>query len=218
MDIHDITIPLRDGVAGWPGDALYRFRLNWSKAGGSTVNVGEVSTSIHVGTHVDAPFHFDDRGAAVDALDLGPFLGPARVVDVRGLPLIRSKDLASIDLEGTPRVLLRTDGWLDPSRFPGSIPVVDRDVPAFLSERGVVLLGLDLPSVDAIDSKDLPIHHALGALGIAILESVDLTRVEAGAYELIALPLRLVGADGSPVRAILRGPIDPGPPRGPRTT
>jgi arylformamidase len=168
--------------------------------------VGEVTTSIHVGTHVDAPFHFLDGGPTADALSLDPFLGPARVVDVRGIPLIRSEDLAAVDLAGTPRLLLRTDGWLDHSRFPESIPVLDRDVPAYLSEQGVILLGLDVPSVDAIDSKDLPIHHALGSSGIAILESLDLTRVEPGVYELIALPLRLVGADGSPVRAILRGP------------
>jgi arylformamidase len=204
MRIHDITLPVREGLPGWPGDTPYRFRLSWSRLEGATVNVGEVTTSIHVGTHVDAPFHFLDGGATVDALSLGPFLGPARVVDVRGIPLIRTEDLAPIDLAGTPRLLLRTDGWPDHSRFPESIPVLDRDVPAYLREQGVILLGLDLPSADAIDSEDLPIHHALGSMEIAILESVDLTRVEPGVYELIALPLKLVGADGSPVRAILR--------------
>jgi arylformamidase len=204
MRIHDISLPLREGLPGWPGDTPYRFRLSWSKAEGATVNVGEVTTSIHIGTHIDAPFHFLDGGATVDALSLGPFLGPARVVDVRGIPLIRVEDLSTVDLAGTPRLLLRTDGWLDHSRFPESIPVLDRDVPAYLSEQGVILLGLDVPSVDAIDSKELPIHHALGSSGIAILESVDLSRVEPGVYELIALPLKLAGADGSPVRAILR--------------
>jgi arylformamidase len=205
MRIHDISLPLREGLPGWPGDTPYRFRLSWSKAEGATVNVGEVTTSIHIGTHVDAPFHFLDGGATVDALSLDPFLGPARVVDARGLPLIRVENLSTVDLAGTPRLLLRTDGWPDHSRFAESIPVLDRDVPAYLSERGVILLGLDVPSVDAIDSKDLPIHHALGSSGIAILESVDLSRVEPGVYELIALPLKLGGADGSPVRAILRG-------------
>ena len=80
-------------------------------------------------------------------------------------------------------------------------------MPAYLHKQGVILLGLDVPSVDPIDSKDLPIHHALGSLGIAILESVNLSRVEPGVYELIALPLKLAGADGSPVRAILVGPV-----------
>jgi arylformamidase len=206
MRIHDISLPLREGLPGWPGGTPYRFRLSWSKAEGAAVDVGEVTTNIHIGTHVDAPFHFLDGGATVDALSLYPFLGPARVVDVRGIPLIRVEDLSSVDLAGTPRLLLRTDGWPDHSRFPESIPVLDRDVPAYLSGRGVILLGLDVPSVDAIDSKDLPIHHALGSSGIAVLESVDLSRVEPGVYELIALPLKMVGADGSPVRAILREP------------
>lgn len=202
--IFDITRTLRNGLPCWPGDTPYRFDLAWSKADGATVNVGRLSTTIHVGTHVDAPFHSDDAGATVEALDLAPFLGLARVVDVRGRASIRVEDLEGLDLSGTPRLLLRTDGWADPASFPESIPVVDRDVPGFLKGRGVILLGLDVPSVDAIDSKDLPIHHALGSAGIAILESVDLAGVEPGVYELIALPLKVAGGDGSPVRAILR--------------
>ena len=204
MKIHDITLTLRDDLPCWPGDTPYRFALAWSKAAGATVNVGQVSTSIHIGTHVDAPFHFDDAGATVEALDLDPFLGPARVVDVRGRSTIRVEDLEPHDLAGFPRLLLRTDGWLDHSRFPESIPVLHEDVPAYLKERGVILLGLDVPSVDQIDSTELPIHRKLGSFGISILESVDLTRVEPGVYELIALPLKIGGGDGSPVRAILR--------------
>jgi arylformamidase len=204
--IHDITLSLRDGLPCWPGDTPFRFDLAWSKLDGATVNVGRISTTVHIGTHVDAPFHFADSGATVDALDLDPYLGPARVVDVRGCPVIRAEDLAPFDLSGTPRLLLRTGGWPDHARFPESIPVIGEGVPGYLKEKGVILLGLDVPSVDQIDSKSLPIHHALGSLGIAILESVDLARVEPGVYELIALPLKLAGADGSPVRAILRGP------------
>ena len=204
MRIHDITLSLRDELPCWPGDTPFQFALAWSKARGATVNVGRISSTVHIGTHVDAPFHFDDSGATVDALTLDPFLGPARVVDVRGREVIRVEDLGPCDLSGTPRLLLRTDGWPDHSRFPDSIPVVDEDVPAYLYDRGVILLGLDVPSADRIDSKALPIHHALGSYGIAILESIDLTRVEPGVYELIALPLKVVGADGSPVRAILR--------------
>jgi arylformamidase len=204
MKLFDITLTLRDALPCWPGDTPFRFALAWSKAEGATVNVGQVSTSIHIGTHVDAPFHFDDEGATIDALNLDPFLGPVLVVDVRGRAVIRIEDLNGFDLSSTPRLLLRTDGWLDHSRFPESIPVLDEGVPSYLKDQGVILLGLDVPSVDAIDSKDLPIHHALGSFGIAILESVDLTRVEPGVYELIALPLKIGGGDGSPVRAILR--------------
>ncbi len=209
MIIFDITLTLRDGLPGWPGDTPYRFDLAWSKTEGAAVNVGRVSTSVHMGTHVDAPYHFDDSGPAVDALSLDPFLGPARVADVRGRAVIRVEDLAELDLAGTPRLLLRTDGWVDHSRFPDAIPVLDRDVPGYLEGAGVILIGLDVPSVDALDSKDLPVHHALFRSGIAILESIDLSAVAPGVYELIALPLKLSGGDGSPVRAILRrdGPL-----------
>ena len=144
----------------------------------------------------------EERPSRPSTLD--PFLGPARVIDVRGRAVIRVEDLTPFDLSATPRILLRTDGWLDHSAFPESIPVLDESVPTYLHEQGVILLGLDVPSVDQIDSKTLPIHHALGSCGIMILESVNLTSVEPGIYELIALPLKIVGADGSPVRAILR--------------
>lgn len=202
--IIDITSPLDETLAGWPGDTPYRFNLAWSRASGASVNVGRVEISIHTGTHVDAPFHFDDSGATVDQLDLFPFLGPAQVVDVRGVALIQVDNLAGLDISGTPRILFRTDAWSNRTRFPESIPVLDLEVPAYLKQYGVVLAGFDLPSVDAIDSRTLPIHHALASSGISILEGLDLTGVEAGEYELIALPIKLTGGDGAPVRAILR--------------
>jgi arylformamidase len=202
--LYDVTQPVSTALAGWPGDAAYRFEWSCTKAGGASVNVGQMSCSIHTGTHVDAPYHFDDQGATTESLPLDAYLGPARVVDVADRPLIRRSDLATIDLKGTPRLLLRTRAWRDHSKFPEAIPVLDSDVPDWLAERGVVLLGLDVPSVDVLDSKTLPVHHALGRHGIAILESLDLSAVPEGIYELIALPLKLTGADGSPVRAVLR--------------
>ncbi len=206
MAIHDVTIPVRESLACWPGDATYRLAWTMKKSAGESVNVGQISLSVHTGTHIDAPFHFDDSGTTAGALPLEPYVGPARVIHLRDRPRLRREDFAPIDLAGTPRVLIRTDGWLDHTRFPAVIPVMDEDIPAWLRENGVVLVGLDVPSVDALESKDLPNHRALGALGIAILESLDLSRVSEGVYELIALPLKLVGADGSPVRAILRDP------------
>jgi arylformamidase len=204
MAIRDITIPMDDSLACWPGDTPFRFTWTSKKADGATVNVGGVQLSVHTGTHVDAPFHFDDAGATADALDLHPFIGPARVIPLLGRLRLRREDLEPFDLAGTPRVLLRTDGWTDHTHFPTSIPVMDEDVPAWLHQQGVVLVGVDVPSVDRLDSKTLPNHLALGAYGITILESLDLSLVPGGLYELLALPMRLVGADGAPVRAILR--------------
>jgi arylformamidase len=201
--IYDISIPLCGAVASWPGDAPFETHWTMRRSEGATVNVSQIRMSVHSGTHTDAPYHFLDDGKTIDGLALEPYMGPARVIDVRNRPRIRRADLEAIDLEGTPRVLFRTDAWTDHSAFPQSIPVMDTDVPDMLAANGVVLIGVDVPSVDALDSKDLPVHHALGAHGICILESLSLAHIAAGSYRLIALPLNLVGSDGSPVRAVL---------------
>jgi arylformamidase len=206
MRIYDISVTLREGVACWPGDAPYAWQWSWKRSQGASVNVGRVGMSVHTGTHADAPYHFADDGKTVEVLDLAPYVGAAWVLDLRHRRVIAIEDLAAFDFSHRPRVLLRTDACLDPECFPDSIPVLDEAVPAWLASRGVILVGVDVPSVDALDSKDLPIHHALGRHGIAILENLRLAEVPAGVYELIALPLKLAGADGAPVRAILRQP------------
>jgi arylformamidase len=202
--LFDITLPMSNALANWPGDAPFRFEWTCRKADGESVNVGQVSMSVHTGTHTDAPFHFSDAGPTAEKLSLESFIGPARVLDLRGRATICQQDLERFDLSQTPRVLLRTGAWLDHSRFLDTIPTLTPDAPDWLASQGVILVGVDVPSVDAIDSKDLPIHHALGLQRIAILESLNLADVPEGVYELIALPLKLVGADGAPVRAILR--------------
>jgi arylformamidase len=204
VTLYDITIPVREGLAVWPGDTPYRFDLGWKMSEGQSVNVGAVTMSCHTGTHADAPFHFLPDGDGIGELDLAPYLGPARVADVSGRAVITPDDFAGLNLADAPRLLLRTGGWTDHTRFPETVPVIAADVPEFLAEWGVILLGVDVPSVDVIESKDLPNHHALAAHGIHILESLDLRGVPPGLYELTALPLRLMGADGSPIRAVLR--------------
>jgi len=201
--LYDITMPVREGLTVWPGDETYRFRLGWAMSEGASVNVGTVTMSVHTGTHADAPFHFDSAGPGAGELDLTPYMGRAVVVDVRGRGVIGEEALSGVDLTDAPRVLFKTGAWTDHGVFPESVPTLAPDMPAYLASYGVLLVGVDVPSVDAIDSKDLPIHHALDAAGIRILESLDLGPVPPGYYNLIALPLRLIGADGSPVRAVL---------------
>ena len=200
---YDITIPVREGLAVWPGDAPYQFALGGKMSEGESVNVGVVSMSTHTGTHADSPFHFLPDGATVDAIAPSVYVGPCQVADVTGHALIGMDSLAGLDLAEPPRLLLKTGGWTDHTTFPDHVPTLAPDVPEWLAERGVVLLGVDVPSVDAIESEDLPNHHALAARGIHILESLDLAAVPPGRYHLTALPLRLVGADASPVRALL---------------
>ncbi len=204
MKIYDITRPLHAALAPWPGDTAFGYRLTWRLDAGASVNVGAVTMGTHNGTHADAPFHFLPGGARIDALDPALYLGPAMLVDVSpaGWTITRAAlgDLPA----GTARLLLKTGAWPDDTRFPARIPTLAPDVPAWLGEHGIRLLGLDIPSVDTIDSQDLPIHHALAAAGVHILESLDLSAVPPGQYELIALPLRIAGGDAAPVRAVLR--------------
>jgi arylformamidase len=202
--LYDITLPVDAALACWPGDTPYSFELGWKRSEGAPVNVGTARLSVHTGTHADAPFHFDDAAPGIGELPLDAFLGPARVVDVSGAERITREHLAGIDFAATPRLLFHTGAWPDRRRFPEQVPVMEPDLPSYLGKRGVLLVGVDVPSVDAIESEDLPNHRALTAAGITILESLYLQDTPEGEYELIALPLKLLGADGSPIRAVLR--------------
>jgi arylformamidase len=211
MELFDISRELTASLAPWPGDVGFEFKLNGRIAEGSSVNVGMISMSLHNGSHADARFHFENDGWTIEQARLEVYLGPAIVVDLshkyRGdeMPQMTIEDLDSLaeELRAAPRLLLKINVWRDSEVFPTAIPTIARDVPAWLQERGVKLLGFDVPSVDAITSKDLRNHHAIGAAGISIVESLDLSAVEAGRYNFAALPLKIVGGDGSPVRAIL---------------
>jgi arylformamidase len=211
MKIFDISRPLFNGLAPWPGDTAFHFELKWKMAEGASVNVGAAETGLHNGTHADAPFHFQADGTTIDRMPLETYFGEAVVVDLTsrfgagGEGEITVADLQprADALRSAPRLLVKTGAWPDPAIFPERIPVIASDVPGFLQDRKVKLLGLDLPSVDAIDSKTLDNHHALAAAGIAIVESLDLSAVPEGTYHFAAFPLRICGGDAAPVRAVL---------------
>lgn len=216
MEIFDISRALSSDLAPWPGDTPFHFELKWKMAEGATVNVGAINMGVHNGTHADAPFHFDESGDPIERMPLDAYVGDAVVVDLTklfartgdGLDRTRQIGVAdlqalSASLEQAPRLLLRTGVWKDPKVFPDWIPVIAPDVPEWLQTRKVKLLGLDLPSVDAIEAKKLNNHYALVAARVAIVESLDLSEVEAGIYHFSALPLKIAGGDAGPVRAIL---------------
>lgn len=204
----DVSRPLADGVPAWPGDPPWRYRLAASIAGGDPANVGEVSGTTHAGTHVDAPFHIDPTGAAIDALPLETFAGPAVLADVSAAgdriePDDIESALASVSANPLERLLLRTGcDWS--TGFPGRWRALSAEAAEWCVASGLVLLGTDAPSVDPADSAALASHRALAAGGIAILESLVLAGIDPGRYALVAFPLHWVGADASPVRAALR--------------
>ncbi len=204
MKLIDVSRPLHTGMPVWPGDTPTAFDFVATKAGGYSCNVGRATLSMHAGTHVDATYHYDDAGARIDEIALDTYVGPARVIDVRGHATITPDLFAGVDCRATPRVLFRSDAWTEVTQFPASWPQLAPGLATWLAAQGARLIGLDFPSVDHRESKDLPIHHEIGRAGLFILESLDLRAAEPGIYDLIALPLRIRGADGSPVRAVLR--------------
>ncbi|PAE24920.1 arylformamidase [Bacillus sp. 7894-2] len=200
----DISQPLTNGIAHWPGDTPFSYETAFTKEQTGSVNIGRITTSLHTGTHVDAPFHFNDEGEKILDLDIELYIGPARVIDVSGYEKVDSEVLKKFDIEGAERVLLRTSVPNDPEVFPNRIPELTEDMADYLGSKGVRLLGVDVPSVDQPDSKEMETHHALYRNGIHILENIMLDEVEEGNYELIALPLPIKDGDGSPVRAVIR--------------
>jgi arylformamidase len=200
----DISQRLDERVAVWPGDTPFSYKLTWNKEESGSVNVGQITMSTHTGTHIDAPFHFDDEGKKVIDLDVNLYIGRSRVIHLPNKSSIGVKELADFELEGVTRLLIKTDAWADRRQFPAAIPEIGPDAASYLAKLGVRLIGLDLPSVDPIDSKELLAHHELAAHGIHILEGLVLDNITPGDYELAALPLSLAEADGSPVRAVVR--------------
>jgi arylformamidase len=212
MKIWDISRTLADDLAPWPGDTPFHFQLTRRIPQGDVVNLGAISLSVHNGTHADAPFHFDSAGKTIEQLALETYVGSAVVVDLTKL-LASAKELPEIKIDNlqphsdaiakTSRLLIKTGVWPDSTIFPERIPVIASDVAAWLQARGARLLALDLPSVDPIDAKVLRNHHALNRAGIAIIESLELSAIEAGVYNFAAFPLKIAGSDGAPVRAVL---------------
>lgn len=199
--ITDISVPLSRETEPWPGDAPVRMEATARIADGDSVNLGRLTTSLHNGTHADAPRHVTDSGPPVDRLPLEAFMGPAVVVEAAEVLELAGSALDRAVPEGH-RVLLRR-GRRDHRSFPDRVPPVPPGWIRRLEERDVPLLGTDAPSLDAVDSRELPAHHACVEAGIQILENLALAHVDPGRYELRALPLRIEGADASPVRAVL---------------
>jgi arylformamidase len=202
--LYDLSPTIRPDTPVWPGDTPFQSRLSWAIADGASVNLSAVTTTPHLGSHADAPFHTEPRGEGMAEMPLDRYLGPCRVVRVPPQPLIEPRHLDGIDLAHPPRLLFKSESVRDRRTFPERFTALSPETAALLAERGVVLVGMDTPSVDPFDSKTLDAHHALFRGGVAILEGLVLDGVPEGVYELIALPLRLAGLDASPVRAVLR--------------
>jgi len=201
----DISPPVHEGAPVFPGDTPYRQHWAATIAPGCPVNVSEITLSPHVGAHADAPLHYDPEGATIGRVDLAPYLGPCRVIHAisRG-PLIEWEHIAHALTDLPPRVLVRTYEQAPVDRWDGTLAAYAPATIERLAALGVTLVGIDTASIDPADSKTLESHQVVRRLGIRVLENLVLDDVPEGDYELIALPLKLIDADASPVRAVLR--------------
>ncbi|HEV8267456.1 MAG TPA: cyclase family protein [Thermoanaerobaculia bacterium] len=199
----DISPVVTERIGVWPGDVPYRRRSSLSIEGGANIDLSSVESTLHVGAHADAPSHYLAGGRTIAEQPLEPYLGPCQVIDARAA---RGSRILMADLAApvqAPRVLLRTGTFPDPDSFTTDFASLAVSLVEELAASGVLLVGIDTPSVDPFDDKALEAHHALARSGMANLEGLVLDAVEPGLYTLVALPLRLAGADASPVRAVL---------------
>ena len=203
----DISPPLHPGAPVFPGDAPFSSVWAARIGPGCPVNVSTLTLSPHTGAHADAPLHYDDAGAPVGLLDLAPYLGPCRVVHAINCgPLVLWQHLAhALTLPNLPpRLLVRTSLRAAQTLFDPDLSAYAPDTIERLADLGVRLIGIDTASIDPASSKTLQSHQVIRRRDLRVLENLVLDDVPEGDYELIALPLKLIMADASPVRAVLR--------------
>ena len=219
--IYDITPTITPKLAVWPGDTPASREVLLDMARGDNLTLSTLHATVHLGAHADGPNHYGKDATAIDERSLDYYLGPCQVIRVdvaRGTRIAPSDIKQQMPAAGgstltsraertihlSPRVLFATGTYPDPENWNGDFAALSVELIDFLHERGVMTVGIDTPSVDLFESKDLPAHAAILRHDMAILEGLVLKDVPEGIYELLALPLPLVGFDASPVRAALR--------------
>jgi arylformamidase len=202
--LYDITPPISERLRVWPGDTPPSREVLLDMRRGANITLSTLHATVHLGAHADAPSHYGADAPTIDQRDLDLYLGPCQVQHVAAP---RATRITPDMLPGpvtAKRLLLATGTYPDPHQFNEDFAALSPQLVEHLHRQGVRLVGIDTPSVDLFDSKDLPAHRMFLHCDMAILEGIVLVGVPSGIYELIALPLRLTGFDASPVRAVLR--------------
>ncbi len=202
-NLYDISPLLSSRLAVWPGDHGFSRDSVVMKGFGGTVEVGRITTTLHAGAHADAPSHYLPGGPSIADVDPGAYIGPCQVIRVALPP---GERVLPAHLPGpvtAPRVLFRTSSYADSNHFTEDFNALSVELIRYLKAQGVLLVGIDTPSVDPFASQGLETHHALAEADMRVLEGLRLDGVEPGDYTLSALPLRIENGDGSPVRAVL---------------
>ncbi len=202
--IYDITPSVSPSLAVWPGDTPPSREVLMDMKRGANLTLSTLRSTVHLGAHADAPSHYGADAPSIESQDLGAYLGPCQVIRVRVTRNTRIPPAALAAPVRAQRVLFATGTFPDPTVFNEDFSAFSPELVDHLHRQGVRLLGIDTPSVDLFSSKDLPVHRSCLRHGLSILEGIVLEGIPEGIYELVALPLKLVGFDASPVRAVLR--------------
>lgn len=203
--IYDLTLPITESMPIYPGDPTPRFERTASIAKGQPLNCSVLEIGCHVGTHLDVPLHFLEGGADVETFRPEQLIGPAQVIDLTAEPKITAACLRTVALEESRHLLLKTrnGGLLEKSEFRRDYVPLTPDAAEVLLAARPRSIGFDYYSLDAPDAEDYPVHRRLAREGVPVCVCLDLRDVPGGTYFYVCLPLRLPGADGSPVRAVL---------------
>lgn len=202
--ILDISPLISPRLAVFPGDEPFRRNVVLNMENGDNFTLSSIQSTVHIGAHTDAPSHYSVEGESIEKRDLELYLGPCQVIRLESLKKgqrIQIEDLATRKITA-PRVLFYT-GSFDEERWTDDFNSLSPELIEFLHSKGVILVGIDTPSVDPASSKALESHAMLKRLNLAVLEGIVLRDVPESVYTLLALPLRIEGADASPVRAVL---------------
>ena len=206
MKLIDVSVPLDATLPTYPNNTPFSLEPVKRVARGESSNVSTLHMSAHTGTHVDAPRHFFDDRPGVEALPLELLIGRARVVEVVSRSGISAADLSAIDLSEELRLLIKTHNsrlWGSPDFHPDYVGVTESGA-RHLVDHGIKVVGVDYLSVEQFRAPGAPAHHVLLGAGTIVIEGLNLADVDPGVYEMICLPLRIVGADGAPARVVLR--------------
>lgn len=206
MKLIDVTVPLDTSLPVYPGNTPFTIEAMKRIARGDSSNVSTLHLSAHSGTHVDAPRHYFDDRPGVDALPLEMLLGRTRVVEIGSRAGIGAEQLAGLDLSDDVRILFKTSNsrlWTSPEFHQDYIGVTASGAEHLIA-HGIKVVGVDYLSVEEFKKPGAPAHHVLLGGGAIIIEGLNLQEVEPGIYDMLCLPLRVVGVDGAPARVLLR--------------
>jgi len=202
MKYFDISPLISEQIAVFPGDCVFRRNVSM-EIHKDHLELSSIQTTLHLGAHADAPVHYHEDGCDIAARDLDFYIGACQVITIiTAAKRIMPSDLSHLEIKA-PRVLFRTLSFANPNQWNDNFTALSPELIHYLSAKGVILVGIDTPSVDPATSKKLESHQAIYQNDMAILEGLVLTEVPDACYQLIALPLKIKGGDASPVRAIL---------------